>query len=106
MLPSAVSCSATSSKPTSRKASSSHRAALAHSSGGNCRASATDRIATSSASSVRARGISSAMRSFSSTVCSLLDDVVGLQVVDEGLHVRELVGAVDLQHEELAGQRL
>ena len=55
LAPSAVSARCTSEKPSSENLSRIHWAAAAHSSGGNWRGSATDRMATSSPSSVGLR---------------------------------------------------
>src|SRR5262245_55948861 len=93
-------------KPTVANWSSTHRAARSHSCGGYWRGSATDLIATSSASSVLTRGISSATRSARLFTASLLDRLGELQVVHVVQEAGQLVGAVQGEHQLLAGDQL
>ena len=90
LLPSAVSCRPMSVNPSSRNASTTHLAARAHSSGGNWRASATDLIATSSASSVADARHQRADALVAGRRRSLVHRVGVLEVADVALEVLEL----------------
>src|SRR3954453_23040851 len=105
MLPSAVGSRWASVNPTSANRSSTQRAARSHSSGGACRGSATERMATISASSLRARGIISWMVARKS-MGLLPGHVGGLELVSEVLELRQLVGAVGLHDQDLALEHL
>src|SRR5690606_4678310 len=92
--------------PTSANAASTQRAARSHSSGGYCRGSATERIATRSASSRRTCCIWSViLRRMSVSLTGTDRHVAGPQPFGELPELFELVGAVDLHDQQLAADR-